>query len=375
MIAQIKQAINNLGKFDNLKDIDEGANAYSFLADHKHLKEKRFLKVIEVPKGEDDSILREPRALLEALQAKPISENIVQLYDADIIKVEADNLVLLQMEYLNGTSLQKLLERRTFGQQEAVRLTTGILHGVAHLHRQRFVHRDLKPGNILLHNGIPKIADFGSIAKVSDSCDFVHASKHSDLYVPPEGWLVPPRYTFSSDIYQVALVFYQLINGAFPTNGQHYLTRRVLKKLQKLGTPYEGLHPFDASKAEKESIAELTAKEKLIHHALSARPYFTGSIDRIIRKALRANLDGRFMSAEECLDKLSKISVPNWKPIEHYFEALKWKQKDWRICEIKKKKAIQVVVSKCNCGADKHRVCSTADTLEKAFRFVEEYRG
>ena len=372
MIPDIRQAIEGLDKFDKLELIDEGGNAYSFSAVHKHLNEKRFLKVIEVPAGADDSILQEPRTLIAALEAKPISNNIVKIHDAEFIQANGNRFVLLQMEYLNGTSLQKLLEKRTFGQQEAIRLTLDILHGVGHLHRQRLVHRDLKPGNILLHNGIPKIADFGSVAKVSDNNDFVNASKHSDLYVPPEGWAVPRKYTFSSDLYQIAMVLYQLVNGGLPLNGQHYLTPSVLRKIKKSGKTYETLDRFDAGKAEQESFAELTAKEKLLLHALLPRPYYSKEIDRIIRKAVRADLNDRFKSVEDFINKLSKVSVPDWKPTVDGFEAKGWKNKDWKIRQVKKRKGVEFNVEKRAAGLQNYRCCFKAPDLEEAFAFVDK---
>src|SRR4029079_394122 len=146
----------------------------------------------------------------------PVSNNIVKLFDVERIAVGSDDYSLLQMEWLNGSSLQSSIENRHFGQQEAVLLTMEILQGVAHLHRQRLVHRDIKPGNIILQNQTPKIADFGSVAKIGVGNDFVRASKHSNLYVPSEGW-TRQTYTFASDLYQVGLVLYQLVNGPLPT--------------------------------------------------------------------------------------------------------------------------------------------------------------
>lgn len=366
----MKDAINALGKFEVLHENIEGANCYAFCAIHRHLKEKRFLKVLDLPKGYSDLVLKEPRTLLAALNKKPASKNIIHLHDAEVFNHAGNDYVLLQMEYIESTSLQVQLSNRQFGQQDAIRIAQGILSGVAHLHSQRLVHRDLKPGNILLHDTTPKIADFGSVAQLSEGLDFANASQHTDLYVPPEGWVTPKRYTFSSDLYQVALVLYQLINGPLPTTPKSYLTRTVIKGLKEQGKTYEGLEHHEKVTAERASFAELTAKESLLEKAVKPRAYYSPAIRRIIQKAVRADLTARHQTAQDFLTALAKVSEPNWIQSEDVFMAGNWIGKDWRISSVKKKAGVEILVEKAPIGSNSYRKCSIATNLNQAFRFV-----
>lgn len=367
--SNVRAAVEALGKFDVLNEIHEGANSYAFAVNHRDLEEKRFLKVIYLPQEDTASILREPRTLLLALQARPISTNIVRLHDAERIKVQSDEYVLLQMEWLDGSSLQTVLDSKAFGQQDAVRLTMEILQGVAALHRQRLVHRDLKPGNIILQNEIPKIADFGSVSKLANDSQFVHASKHSDLYVPSEGW-TDGKYTFSSDLYQVGLVFYQLVNGALPLDGQKYLTTTILKRMREEGKNYSALEAYDRVCAQRQSFAELTAKEKLVDKVSTARPYVSPAIKKIVRRALRADHAKRYTSAEEFLGRLAQVSTPNWQPSDMGFEAMDWRNLNWRVYELKQGKSRQVIVEKSR--TNKFRRTLAVTDFATAFEYVEK---
>ena len=238
---KVRDALLRLNKFDVVAEIKEGMNAFAYRANHTHLNRPVFLKVIYLGKEEHDSILREPRLLVQALGVNPPSENIVRLHDADILEIEGEDYLCLQMEYVDGSSLLSTLESRTFGQQEAIRICTGILHGLNHLHMQRILHRDLKPANVLLSGAIPKITDFGSVTLLGEGNDFTTASRHSALYVPPEGWEEPSRYTFSSDVYQVGMILYELVNGCLIYDPTHYITPTLQRHLNNTNTIYEQL--------------------------------------------------------------------------------------------------------------------------------------
>jgi len=85
-------------------------------------------------------------------------------------------------------------------------------------------------------------------------------------------------------------------------------------------------------------------------------------------------LNNRYKSVEEFINKLSKISVPDWKPVGNGFEALAWKKKDWRIRQIiKKKKGIEFIVEKSTVGLQNFRRCLKTADLGKALAFVEEH--
>jgi serine/threonine protein kinase len=369
MTEVIMRELEALGKFDNLVEIQGGANAYAFHGRHRALQECRFLKCIPLVEGEVDTILSEPQTLIQLLRGDPRNPHLVELHDADIVTIAGERYVLLQMEFVNGDNLQQQLERRPFGQQEAVRITEGIVRGLQHLHRMRIVHRDLKPSNIMLAGQHAKIADFGSVARIPQQAQLVKASKHSDLYRPWEGWQ-SGAYGFSSDLYQIGLVLYQLVNGPMSTEGEHYLTKSVLKEIKASGKTYSALEDYDRCSFDRKSLAELTTREELLERGCPARPYVSRSISRVIQDLVKADAAMRTQSADELQRRLSRISTPDWASDGSSFVASNWKSWDWRV----RLDRGQYLVERSRAGVGRYRRAHTVATDREAFRFVEAQR-
>lgn len=373
MFKVLKEALEADGKFRILAETEQGANSFAYKAHHRQLDQDRFIKCIEIPKGYEDSILKEPKHLVRLLKAEDVVPNVVTLYDAEIIKVDDNDFAVLQMEYVEDHDLQWLIDNQYFGQQDAVRAAVGICDGLIHMHQHGLLHRDLKPGNIMMANNVAKISDFGSVAKISDGSDHVNASRHSDLYVPPEAWQEPGLYTFSSDLYQLALVLYQMINGSFPTNGSHYVTRTMHRMLKREGLEYSLLTPMEQGFREKECFKELTAKECLLAHARRPRPYFSKKLSRFISRACSVDMNKRFTTASSFRCALSRISVPNWKPQDNYYIATNWRNWNWMILpEFRKRiKTTDYHVKKARTERGHYRNVATFENINAAFEFVE----
>lgn len=141
--SEVEVAVEKLGKFQILEQFTEGQNAHSFKAHHIHLDRLVFLKLFDYSDVMANDVLREPRTIVEVMR-KFRSDNVVELFDAEVIDVGRDKFLCLQMEYVEGESLLSLMRRGDIGQQDAVRLIAGVLNGLAHLHSRRIVHRDLR---------------------------------------------------------------------------------------------------------------------------------------------------------------------------------------------------------------------------------------
>ena len=192
-LQEIRQLIAATGKYRLEAENTEGANAYAFRAHHVPLDQPVFLKVLD--SDPDGDLFAEPRLLVEATRADENDSNLVRVYDAQHL---GDEYVLVAMEYVEGGSILSRLTSGPLPLMEAVDAAVGILHGLAQLHQALLVHRDIKPANVLLSHRYgriwPKIADFGSVARLAHADASVTASRHSALYVPPEGWAKPSRY-------------------------------------------------------------------------------------------------------------------------------------------------------------------------------------
>ena len=366
MPVQVESVINSLlrtGKYTNLTLCNEGASAHAFIADHAHLNRKVFLKVYDYVDEFAEQVLREPQLLVRATQARPSCDNIVLVYDADLLCIDGEQFVCLQMECVPGPSLFSAIQTGGLGQREAVQVALGIFHGVNHLHNQGLLHRDLKPSNIMLLGLIPKVTDFGSAATIPESGILQGASRHSRLYVPPEGWSETTQWTRASDVYQAGMVLYELVNGLLATDEEHYAFDSVF--IGRRPTGYEHL-----ADPVSRGIAVLSSRARLLAHGRRERPYYSRALRRIVAAATHPLLENRLQTAAEVAQRLSGTSVPNWRQVsEDEFRADNWKGRSWIVR--KRSSAIEVLASVTNRSSYRRFNALVPDTLQKTFEDFE----
>jgi hypothetical protein len=154
------------------------------------------------------------------LAAKLSHQNIVALYDSG----DADGFLYYVMPYVDGESLRHKLSREPqLAIDEALRLAQEIAEALDYAHEQGIIHRDIKPGNILLSRGHALIADFG-IAKVMGKLGAPHltstgSSLGTPLYVSPEQASGDPGVSHRTDIYSLGCVLYEMLAGEPPFTG------------------------------------------------------------------------------------------------------------------------------------------------------------
>jgi len=156
------------------------------------------------------------RFFQEARHAARLSHpNIVTIHQ---IRPFHDTFYIV-MELVDGGSLSELLAvRKRFGPAEAVTILRPVVEALVCAHRAGLVHRDIKPGNILLAaDGTVKLADLGLARRVGEG-DEQEAGKAfgTPYYISPEQVRGDPRTDFRADIYSLGATFYQMLTGQPP---------------------------------------------------------------------------------------------------------------------------------------------------------------
>jgi serine/threonine protein kinase len=143
------------------------------------------------------------------------NDNVLRIWDMQFVPPYYS--VFISPRIIGG-DLRSLIEKGGVSSKSALKIIEGVLLGLTELHSKHLiVHRDLKPDNILIReeDGKVIIADLGAVKKIKDSNLPVSASKATYLYLPPES-ILKNEYYIQSDIYQVGLILYQLLDGFFP---------------------------------------------------------------------------------------------------------------------------------------------------------------
>lgn len=197
--------------------IGQGGMADVYLAQDQVLNRKVAVKILRSSLTGDPIYIK--RFHREASAAAAINhKNIVSIYDVG----DEDDLYYIVMEYVKGQTLKELIHiRGALHYIEAIDIMKQVVSAVATAHSMGIVHRDLKPQNILItDSGIVKITDFGiasiqSLSQVTQT-NTIMGSLH---YLAPEiarGEKATPQ----SDIYALGIVFYELLRGEVPFNGE-----------------------------------------------------------------------------------------------------------------------------------------------------------
>ncbi|HYV38666.1 MAG TPA: serine/threonine-protein kinase, partial [Gemmataceae bacterium] len=207
------------GKYRLLAKVGAGGMGTVYLCEHVVMKRRVALKVLPPGQAEDKTVLdrfhREARA-----GAALDHPNIVRALDVD----SENKLHFLVMEYVEGGSLQDIVKR--FGPMDVERATHYIAQaacGLQHAHEAGIVHRDIKPGNLLVdRTGTVKILDMGLARFFHDDRDELTKEFETTSvlgtadYLAPEQALNSHGVDIRADIYSLGATFYFLLAGQSP---------------------------------------------------------------------------------------------------------------------------------------------------------------
>jgi serine/threonine protein kinase len=195
-----------VGKYEIIRSLGSGGFGSVFLAKDTWLDIKVALKVPHRQSVELYKLLKEPR-----LQAALNHPNIVRTLAAEKEK----NVFFFVMEYVKGRTLERILEKEKVLEAEpALDLLKQVAYGVDHAHKNKIIHRDLRPSNIMVtEDGTAKITDFGTSAWLN-SVPYATTRIGSPPYMAPEQFL--GKASYASDIYSLGCILYEMLIGRPP---------------------------------------------------------------------------------------------------------------------------------------------------------------
>ncbi len=257
--------------------LGQGGMGVVYRARHRQLDRLVALKMIRTDAAPMPSQLS--RFQTEARAAARLNHpNIVRIYDIG----QHEGLPYLALEYIAGESLAQQIRGQAWQPAAAARLAATVARAVQHAHEQGILHRDLKPGNVLLDaQGQPHLTDFGLARRLqTDGPGATHKGDiiGSPAYMPPEqaeGQL--DRVGPASDVFGLGTILYEMLTGQPPYAGKD---------------PCQVLH--------RASQARIPPPRQL-------NPKVPRSLERICLKALAADPAQRYPSAAAFADELDRF--------------------------------------------------------------------
>ena len=195
-----------------LREVGRGGMGIVYQAEDAVLQRPVAYKVLP------DAVREDPRALEDFLREARIAAslhhpNIVTIDDAG----QAADAVYIAMEYVEGRSLQDVLdEMQILPLSRALDIFRQACRSLIHAHRQRIVHRDVKPANIMVtRDGVVKLMDFGLAAVVSHASAKVTSVRGTPFYMAPEQ-ITGEAISALSDQYALGCTLYHMVAGRPP---------------------------------------------------------------------------------------------------------------------------------------------------------------
>lgn len=266
-------------RYELINKIGGGGMAIVYKAKCRLLNRFVAVKILRSEFISDEEFVN--RFRIEAQAAASLSHpNIVSIYDVG----QEDDVYYIVMEYIDGVTLKdEINEQKKLDWREALSISIQICSALDHAHRNKIVHRDIKPQNILItREGIAKVTDFG-IARATTAATLTLAGHTlgSVHYFSPEqarGGYVDEK----SDIYSLGIVLYEMLTGKMPFDGESPVGVAI-KHIQEMPEP-----PIHID----ENIPE--------------------AVNDIVMRAIQKEQSIRYQTAGEMLDDMNKaLKQPN----------------------------------------------------------------
>jgi non-specific serine/threonine protein kinase/serine/threonine-protein kinase len=270
-----------VGPFEVLRELGSGGMGTVYLAEQVGPDFRRPVAVKVIRHGFSTSLFvrrfQNERRILAGLS----HPNIAALLDGGTTE---DGLPYFAMEYVAGTPLTEYCDARRFSTAQRLALFRTICGAVQYAHQNLVVHRDLKPGNILVtEEGVPKLLDFGLAKVLEPGPDAAPEETATDLRIFTPAFASPEQVkgetvTTASDVYSLGALLYVLLTGKRP----YRVTTRTTDELARAVVEQDPTRPSIAVRADAR-----------LARALS------GDLDTIVLKAMHKDPRRRYGSAEQ----------------------------------------------------------------------------
>ncbi|MBL8874304.1 MAG: serine/threonine protein kinase [Phycisphaerae bacterium] len=272
-----------IGAYRIVRVIGEGGMGLVYEAEQPNPRRRVAIKVIGrgAPSRATLARFRNEAQVLGQLK----HPGIAQIFEAATDPATGE--AFFAMEYIDGPSLTRFASERNLSDRERVELAARVCDAVQHAHQKGVIHRDLKPGNILVESGsdggwTPKVLDFG-VAKLTEATS-AGLSESATLaldanrivgtlgYMSPEQFEGKPELLDTrSDVYSLGVILYELLAGRLPIEVKDLTLTQAATKVRQETPPRLG----------------------------RARPSLRGDLEIITAKALSKEREARYASAAE----------------------------------------------------------------------------
>ena len=286
------QTGRRVGVYELLEEIGRGGMGEVYRAVRVDGQFEKEVAIKLVRRGYDGAFLLERFRNERQVLARLEHPNIARLLDGGSTD---DGIPYLAMELIEGMPIDQYCAQHDLNVDARLKLFNEVCAAVQYAHQRLVIHRDIKPGNILVTaEGVPKLLDFG-IAKLVDPADGSDATLLLPMtpeYASPEqirGELM----TTASDIYSLGVVLYVLLTDRFP----YRVNRRNIAEMARATTETEPERPSDALLRVEDDGG--TAPRAARDTSDAKRRRLRGDLDVIVLKALRKEPQLRYSSVEQ----------------------------------------------------------------------------
>jgi len=273
------EELTRIGRYEIQEVLGRGSMGLVYKALDPKINRLLAIKPIRFSDEFDEDVIQEikERFFREAEIAGQLSHPcIVTIHDMG----EDQDLTFMAMEYLEGENLEKFISKKNLlPLRKVLSVVASVADALEFAHRADVIHRDIKPANImLLKTGGVKVTDFGIAKAISSSRTRTGVILGTPNYMSPEqimGQKIDPR----SDLFSLGVVFYQLLAGELPFQGDNLSS--LLYQITQVKQP--ALRSFN--------------------------PKIPVACEQIVDKALAKNLDERFQTAGQMAKLLRLLAL------------------------------------------------------------------